>query len=189
MTSRKVLLLDRVTTLVLALLLGASGVLIIWWWTGGSPLPDRTDLTSISQVIDRPWWPWASAAIGVVLLLAGLRWTAAHLARHRVSRLTLPGTDVRGRLSLEGAKAVDSAAAAFADTLGVRSAKGVVNRDRGQLVAHVRAVIEPEVDLHRVARQAAEVSSSLAHVIGRDDLRCSFELTVARRGRSPRRVR
>lgn len=188
MISRRTLLLDRFATLILALVLVASGALAIWWWSGESPFLARTDLTRIGDLVSQAWWPWASAAVGVLLILLGLRWIAAHLPHRRVSRLTLEGTDATGRLSVEGSRAIAAAADAFADTLGVRSAKGTVRVDRGQLVARIKAVIEPEADLSLIAARADELSSLLAHVIGRDDLRCSVELTVGSRVRSGPRV-
>lgn len=55
-------------------------------------------------------------------------------------------------------------------------------RDRGQLVARLSAVIEPECDLKVVAARADEVSAQLRQVLDRDDVRCSVELRVAAYG-------
>lgn len=189
MTSPRMLFLDRVATLLLAVSFVATGALAIWWWTGDSPLAQRTSAAPVSDLVAMTWFPWASAALGSVLIVMGLRWIAAHVSNNHVSRLALTGSSSEGTLTINASHAANAAADAFADTLGVRSAKGFINKDRGQLVAHIKAVIEPEADLASVSARADEVSSQLAQVIGRHDLRCSVELSVAGRGRSLSRVR
>jgi hypothetical protein len=186
--SRSTLALDRLATFVLALVLIAGGILGIWWWTGDSSLAARSDTTPVQDLVAKDWWPWVSAAAGLILILIGIRWMAAHVSRTKVKQLSLTGTGSAGKLGVDGTKAVGAAAEAFADTLGVRSAKGHVNRDRGQIVAEINAIIEPEADLALLAEQADLVSAQLAHVLGRSDLRCSVQLTVARHGRSMDRV-
>ncbi len=188
MTSRKLLLLDRVATFLLALVLLALAGMAIWWFTGTSPLPERTKTAALQEVVDQQWWPWAAAAAGVVLILLGLRWLLAHLSSPRVSRLTLRGSHPGGKLAIDASRAASAAAQAFAATPGVRSAKGQIVKDRGRMVATVSAVIEPEADLPLLAAGADQVSADLAEVLGRDDLRCSVQLRVATRGRSLARV-
>jgi len=183
MISRKILLIDRIATLVLGLALVAGGALGLWWWSGDSPFVSVSDTGAVQRVVDMVWWPTASVAVGVLLILLGLRWAAAHLSRAKVDKLYLPGSGSQGKLDVDGSKVVGAAADVLADTLGVRSATGKIMRDRGQLVARIDAVIEPEADLGQIAESADLVSAQLAEVLGRDDLRCSVELRVARAGR------
>lgn len=188
MISRTLLLLDRVATLLLALVLIAGGALGIWWWTGSSPLATRTNTTALRRVVAMDWWPWASTAVGIVLIYFAIRWIASHLSRSNVSDLTLRGSGHAGTLVVDAGKVSDAAAAAFADTLGVRNAKGSITRDRGQLVAKITATIEPHADLMSISNTADLVSAQLHQVLGRDDVRCRVELRVAKRGTSPARV-
>ncbi|MEP6814743.1 MAG: hypothetical protein ABI873_04235 [Marmoricola sp.] len=188
MISRTTLFVDRLATLLLALVLVAGGTLGVWWWTGNSPLAGVTDTTSITDLVDTGWWPWASAGAGVLLVLIGLRWLAVHVRSTRVKHLYLRGSGSAGKLDVDGSKVAGAAATAFADTLGVRDAKGSVRRRRGQLVGNLTATIEPEADLALIAESADRVAAQLAQVLGRDDLRCSIELRVAARGRSLPRV-
>lgn len=188
MISRATLLLDRVATLGLAAVLAVAGLLGIWWWSGTGPLPSTTTTKTATSVVDAEWWPWVSAVGGLLLILLGLRWLAAHVARNTVSRLTLSGSGSDGKLDADGSKVAGAAATALTNTLGVRSANGSVRRNRGQLVANLKATLEPEADLALVAASADQVSSELSQVLDRKDLRCSVELTVARRGRSLPRV-
>jgi hypothetical protein len=187
MANRGTLLLDRLATILIALALIAAGVLGIWWWSDRSPLPGTIDVAAARELTETAWWPWITAIAGVFLVLLGLRWILAHLNRRKVSRLHLHGSGPGGRLDASGSKVVGAAADALSDTLGVRSARGVVVRDRGQLVARLSAVVEPECDLRAVAERADTVSVQLAQVLGRDDVRCSVQLRVAPRGgRLPR---
>ncbi len=188
MISQTTLALDRFATLIVASVLIAGGALGVWWWTGESSLADRSDTAPLQDFVMMAWWPWASAVVGVLLILIGLRWMAAHLSRTKVTRLNLTGSGAGGMLGVDASKVANAAADTFADTLGVRSAKGRVNRDRGQIVAQIDATIEPEADLSTIAEQADLVSAQLAHVLGRNDLRCSVQLTVARHGRPTDRV-
>lgn len=191
--TRLTLLVDKIATLVLALVLLAGGLTAVWWWSdrpvAGRTLPGTADTAPVADVVTASWFPWAAAATGVVLGLVGLRWVLAHLATGRVRTLRLPGSGTTGRLEVDAGKVTAAAADAFADTLGVRSARGVVVRDRGQLVARLDATLEPEADLEHVARRAEEMSGQLAAALGRPDLRFSLRLRVATRGRSLTRVR
>ena len=188
MTTRKTLLIDRITTFVLAAVFLAGGAAAIWWWSGrsinGTELPTTSDTTAATDVVDQSWFAWTAAVASVLIALVALRWIAAHLIPNTVSRLRLGSSDTTGRLDANASKVVGAAADAYADTLGVRSAKGSVIRDRGQLVARIDATIEPDSDLALLARRADEVSSQLLTVLERDDLRCSLHLKVALRGRA-----
>ncbi len=187
MISRTTVFVDRVATVLLGLVLLALGIALVWWWAGTSPFPDTLSVTGARTLVAHDWWPWASGAVGVLLVLLGLRWLAAHVAGPAVHTLGLEGSGSRGRLDVAAGKLAAAAADAFADTLGVRSAKGRFVKDRGQLVARIRASVEPDADLGRVAAQADLVSAQLAQALDRDDVRCRVELTVASWGsRLPR---
>lgn len=188
MISRKLLLLDRVATLLLALTLIGVGALGIWWWTGPSQLAAQTNTSGAQRIVAMQWWPWASAVVGLILIYLGIRWIASHLSRSNVTDLRLRGSGNDGVLVVNADNVVAAAADAFADTLGVRDTSGAMTRDRGQLVAKISAVIEPHADLAVLATQADLVSGQLSQVLARDDVRCRVELRVARRAHAPARV-
>ncbi|MDQ3158000.1 MAG: alkaline shock response membrane anchor protein AmaP [Actinomycetota bacterium] len=188
MISRKLLLADRFAALILAAALIAAGALGALWWSGRTSLPDRTSTQPLLDVVDADWWPWVSAVAGIALILLGLKWVLAHLANPKVRRLRLPSSGVSGKLEVDGSKVVDAAAESFSSARGVRNVKGTLVRDRGQLTARLHAVIEPDADLHDLAKHAEEVSSHLQHVLQRDDLRFSVQLRTARRPKPLPRV-
>ncbi|GAB3996531.1 Asp23/Gls24 family envelope stress response protein [Nocardioides marmoraquaticus] len=179
MITRTVLAVDRLATLLLSLALLAGGAAAIWWWTGTSGLPRTLSTGPVTDVTDAAWFPAAAAATGLVLALLGLRWLTAHVRRTTVPSLHLRGSGRQGRLQVDTSRVAAAAAAAYADTLGVRSARGRVVRDRGQLVVRISATIDRDADLALLAEQADRVATELAGVLERPELRCSVELKVA----------
>ena len=188
MSSRTTLAVDRTVIIVVGLVLLVGGLALGWWWSGYSPFPSTLRTTGARDLIAMSWWGAASALVGLLLILLGLRWLLAHLTSQGVGRLHLAGSGAAGRLDVAASKVAGAAADALADTIGVRSARGRVVRDRGQMVARLSAVVEPECDLALVARRSDLVSGQLRQALERDDLRCSVELRVAATSRRLPRV-
>lgn len=180
--SRAVVALDRVATLVGALALIAAGVAGIVWWRGDLGLSGPLDAGAAADLTTQPWWPWVLGLLGAALVLLGLRWLAGHVLTRGVGEVRLPGTGRAGRLTAQVTPVAQAAAEVLADTHGVRSARGTIHRDRGQLVARLRATIEPEADLAVVVASADRVAADLKTVLGREDLHCLVTLNVARSG-------
>jgi hypothetical protein len=78
--------------------------------------------------------------------------------------------------------AVATAAEVLADDPMIRSAKGAVLADRGELVVRLRATVDPDADLGAVVDACDAVLADLAHVLPADQLRSRVELSVLRRG-------
>lgn len=187
MISRATVAVDRLAALVVAVVLIAGGsAAITWWFHLVSGLPRSIDVSALSDATNRSWWPWAAAVVGLLLVLVGLRWMVAHLPRRSVSHLTLPGSDRSGRLRVAARPLAAAAAASLATADGVTSSSGQVRRERGQLVAALRATITPDADLEAVAQAADRAARELAGVLGRDDVRCVVRLRVASAGSTAR---
>ena len=191
--SRATLAFDRIIAAVLGLVLIAAGVIGVLWWARRLPgLPDKVTLSSVSwlpTLTEQSWWPWALGAFGVLLVLLGLRWIGGHIPSRGVSHLSLPGSGSDGQLLAEAKPVASAAADAFAQTPGVRSAKGSIQRDRGQLMARIDATIEREADLGMIAAASDTVSADLRQALERDDLSCQVQLRTARANRKLTRVR
>ena len=187
--SRAVIAWDRVVTLLIGLLLISVGLAGILWWLGTFlGWPQQLQADRALELAEEAWWPWAVGAAGILLILLGLLWLAAHVPDRRVSNLKLPGSTAQGRLDAKARPIAGAAAEAFALTPGVRSARGTIQRDRGQLVAKLRATIEQQADLTAIAAAADRVSADLRQVTQRDDLVCQVNLGVARTARDMSRV-
>lgn len=186
--TRGTLAFDRVMTALAGLVLLAVGVLGILWWAGrlGSA-PTRVDLSSIRWWASQQWWPWALVVGGVVLALLGLRWLFSHLPRSGVSHLTLPGSGTEGRLLVATGPAMEAAAGSLERTPGVRSARGRIDHDRGQVVASFNATIDRDADLRVVAAAVDDMTGQLQSVLERQDLYSRVLLrTAGRNQRAPR---
>ncbi|WP_299037835.1 hypothetical protein [uncultured Pseudokineococcus sp.] len=193
MIKRSVLGVDRLAAFVAGLLLLALGTALVLWWGGWlvrlwPQAPDELTLRTATDAFAAPWWAGASLVAGVVLGLLALWWLLAHRPHRSTGPVRLQGSDGSGGLLLEGSAAVSTAADVLEDAHGVRSARGRLVRDRGELVAEVSAVVEPTADLERVASAAEEVLTDLAVVLGRPDIRGRVRLAVARDVRREARV-
>lgn len=193
--SRSTLAADRVVVLVLGLLVALLGLLAGAWYLsvrGWLPLevttPTSLSTAPVDDLAAAPWWPWALGVLGVLLVLVGLRWLAAHLPDRGVGRLRVAGHTSADKLEADAGNVADAAADALGLTEGVRSARGSVRHERGQLVATLRVTIEQGADLQVVARACDTTSADLARVLGRDDLRCLVQVHVSRRDRALPRV-
>lgn len=186
--SRAVLVLDRIAAVVVALLLIASGLAGLAWWRGSLGLSGPLDASAVVDQTTQPWWPWVAGLVGAVLVLLGLRWLAGHVITRGVGQVRLPGTGKQGRLTAQVKPVAQAASDVLQTADGVRSVRGTINRDRGQLVARLTATIEPQADLATVTAAADAVSADLKKVLEREDLHCLVNLRVARRGRHMSRV-
>ncbi len=187
--SRATIAFDRVVAFLAGLVLLAAGVVAILWWSDhlGS-VPRKVDLGSFASVTGQPWWPWALGAAGVVLTLLGIRWLAAHLPDRGVRQVELEGSGASGRLVVDPTAVVSAAAEELARTPGVQSVRGLMQRDRGQLVARFNTSVDRRADLHLVGQAADTVTADLGRVLQRDDVVASVRLRVARTDQPPPRV-
>jgi hypothetical protein len=190
---RTVLGLDRIAAVLLGLVLLALGVVTAAWSNGvlyrlWPQFPHQLSTGRTTEILNTTWWPWASGGVGGLAVLLGLWWLIAHLPRGRVGTLVLPGSGRSGRLLADPSGIAGTAAEVLAETPGIRSVRGRVHRDRGQLVIDLTATLDPRADLTDVIEATDAVATDLQSVLGRDDARARVLLTVARRARPRPRV-
>ncbi|KRD43746.1 hypothetical protein ASE38_05935 [Cellulomonas sp. Root930] len=183
---RSILGFDRVLVLLLGLLLILVGVAAVGWQTGflESLWPDVPDEVAVDsgQVTGSSSFAALAGIVGGALVVIGLWWLLAHLPRRSVGSLRLPSGAQPGRLLVDPGPAVATAAEVLAEDPMIRSAKGAVLADRGELVVRLRATVDPDVDLGAVVDACDGVLADLAHVLPTDQLRSRVELSVLRRG-------
>lgn len=190
---RSILAFDRVLVLLLGLVLIVVGVAAVGWQTGflASIWPDVPDEVAVDtgQLTEASNFPVVAGVAGSALVVVGLWWLLAHLPRRSVGSLRLPAGDQPGRLVVDPGPAVATAAQVLADDPLIRSARGAVLADRGELVVRLRATVDPDTDLGAVVAACDGVLADLAHVLPTEQLRSRVELSVLRRGETGPRVR
>lgn len=107
--------LDRLATIVVAVLLIALGLVLIDWryHLVLHTYSRRISLGPVPQWATTSWWPWALAAATVVLGLIGLWWLLAHLRRATANDTKMAQSDPGGTITLD----TSSLATAMADAL------------------------------------------------------------------------
>lgn len=188
--SRATIAVDRVVMFAVAVVLIGVGIAgIAWWFDLATLLPARTDLTGALDTVRQSWWPWVTGVVGLIAVLAGLRWLISHVPDRGVGDLTLSGSGPGGKLRAAPGPVAQAAARVLAAAPGVRSSTGKVLHERGQLVARLTATIETTADLRAIAAAADQVAAELGAVLGREDLHCQIQLKTATRTRAQPRVR
>jgi hypothetical protein len=186
---RGVIAVDRLAAFVLGVALVAAGAAALGWWYDLIPdAPARLRFSWLPDTTQTTWWPWATGAAGVLLVLTGLIWLIRHFRSRGVGRLRLVGSDHTGRLTADANAAATAAGHTLSQTAGVRSSTGRVVSDRGQLVAELNLTIEPTADLATVQAASEQASHDMHRIVGRDDLRHRVRLHVARHEKTSARV-
>lgn len=189
--SRGVAAAERIAVLIAGLALLVLGAAAAAWerdW-----IPDAVDRLDLSALLDRTgesWWPWAVGLLGLLLVIVGLLWLRAHARRRSLGRLKLPGTGQGGSLEADSGALVDAASAALGEAPGVTARGGRIWRDQREVVAELRAGLDPGADLDEVADAADRAGAVLAAALGpQAPARCRVLLVRGRRWSRRTRVR
>ncbi len=187
--SRTLAGLDRVMVALAGLVLVVGGVAGIVWqlklWDRASGTVSARWLPTAAQ---QWWWPWAVAAIGVVLIVVALRWLAAHFSRSKITSTRLPGSDSSGRLTVDLTALAAAAAASLTDTPGVRSTAGKAVDERGLRTITLTVTVDPSADLPTVTSAAERVCAELATVLPDRSLATRVHLRTARGSTATRSI-
>ncbi|MDX2967883.1 hypothetical protein [Kribbella solani] len=178
---RGVITLDRAVGTLISLVLIAAGTLALCWYYNVFPTAP-TELTSRTPAdySHSTWWPWATGAAAIAVLLLGLFWLTRHLPRRTNSRFTLPSTITNGRLLADANAAATAAAEGLAARPEFRDGSGRIRADRGQLVAELHCTIEPAANLDAVHAAVTQATQDLHAVLGIPALHHRTHLRVAR---------
>lgn len=181
--SRAVIAVDRIAAALIGLILLAAGAYALAWSRRGVlSLPQQLQTTGLSSLTEQGWWPLALGLTGLILVLFGLRWLAAHIPERAMPTLRVPGSDNSGRLTVSSQAVADAAAEELEQTAGVESARARLIYDRGQAVLSMHSVITADADLEAIGTAADVVTAHVIDVTARNDLRCRIQLSVNRSG-------
>jgi hypothetical protein len=165
--SRTLAALDRLATLLLGVALLAIGAAMLIWHTGIiADMPNTISIPGLVSACDTAWWPWVTAASGVVLVLIGMGWLFSHHPAQRARQLTLSGSGQAGRLTADLGSLADAAAAELASHPALRSAKAKAIHDRGSLRIQLEATAASAESLAAAADAADQTANTIAAMIG-----------------------
>lgn len=188
--TRTAVALDRLAALLIGVLLIVLGAGALVWNTDlFSDTPEAITAPAFTTATTEPWWGWAMAGAGVILLVVGLRWLLSHSPAQRAKTLRLDGTDRTGTLSADLGAVADGVAAALADIAGVQSAKGKAIIDRGLTTLDFSLSVGVDRDLGPVITDIDEVAAQVPRSTGDPGIAVRFRIRAERLpGRPPDRV-
>lgn len=181
--SRRLAALDRTVVLLLAVALLAAGLLALEWRFRlvSSDYPDQIELGGAGALAEAPWWPWAVAAVGLLLGLLGLVWLVKHLDRPSVPEVGLPLSRPDGRLRVD----LSSLGSALADQLGTLApvdhvrARSIGTQDHP--VLQLRADLAPGARGRDVQDAAARCAADLRRALPDTDVQLQLLLDAPAR--------
>lgn len=178
--SRVVIALDRLCALVLGVALLALGVGAIAWQANRlSWAQDTLTAPWLVTATGARWWPWATGAGGVVLIVLGGWWLVAHVPRRRLGEIRLPGSGPEGILRVSTVAVAAAAARSLAAAHGVREANGRAMIDRGVPTIVVTGTVDPMADLTELAVTATRVQQEIDQALDGAEMATRVHLHVA----------
>ena len=169
--TRKLVTIDRVAGIVVALLLIAGGlVLMDWKLEKVLSLPSVVRLPGLLKTSALAWWPLATAILAVLLILLGLRWLVAHLPRVRTSEAKLGESSGEGRMRLDTASVARASASALQSELVLPEARGRVREVRGRPLVQLDARCFRDTSVAEVRERAERVARDIDRAFPSGDL-------------------
>lgn len=176
MTTRRTRGTDRTATIVLGLVLIALAALVWEWRLDLTGLLDpQGQVAGVSSVVESSWWPWAAAAVGLVLGILGLLWLLAHLPRPTRGTTRLSGSDATGRLEADHASLAKTLAERWAALAPVTGTRGRTSRDAPDVVL-VSGHVELEADVEDILDAADRIEREVVEAFPDLDVRVRFLL-------------
>jgi hypothetical protein len=123
---------DRLAALICGLALIALGLgLLVWNTDLFAGIPQTLTAPGLVTAAGTAWWPWAVAAVGVVLVLVAVRWLLSHTPKAKVKAVQLAADKRFGSITADLGAVADAAARALEQSPDAHSAKGKAVIDRG----------------------------------------------------------
>ncbi|MCK0176092.1 alkaline shock response membrane anchor protein AmaP [Mycolicibacterium sp. F2034L] len=158
--TRSAVVLDRLVVALTGLLLVAGGAGALWW-TFGPRATAPLALGPAATAVDQTWWPWAGGAAGVIVILVGLRWLAAHRRPPRARTLNIG----RG-MTADVASLADAAAVALEARPDVVAAGARSVTERGVPTVMLTATVAARAGLPAAVAAVDQVSATVEDMLG-----------------------
>jgi hypothetical protein len=159
---------ERVAVFAVGVAFMAVGAAAVAWeldWIPGAL--EQLDLAVVVDLPEAGWWPWAVGGAGLVLVVVGLLWLAAHTRRRTVHRLELSGSDTGGRLTVDSSAVVESTRPTLEEAAGLKLRSGrIIDGDHRERLIDLQAGLDPGADLDEAADAAQRAAEELAANLG-----------------------
>lgn len=187
--TRSLATLDRLAVLLVglaAIVVGAAAV--VWQLDLTNRVRGTVTAPWLTGATTQGWWPWASGAAGVVLVLLAGRWLLAHVPGRKLSDVRLRGSNKTGRLTTD----LSALAAAGADSLlgtpGIRSASGRAVDDRGRRTLQLTITLDPTANVTTVTTATDQACRDLGAALGDPGTATRVHLHTARSTKGVKRT-
>ena len=171
----------------LALLAGAA--LFIAWMMRWLDPGDEIETDPVLSLAEEVWWPWALAALGVLLVLLGVRWLVAQAPRSGATDVRLPGSGHGGRFTAALSPVLQTAADALErQPLITKVATSTQDRDE-RLAVVFDVTMRADAPLSTVVDAVDRHLDEVHRVIGRSDFDYRVRIGVDDAPRPGRRLR
>lgn len=165
--TRLAVVFDRLATLLLGVALVAVGAGAVAWQRGELVDGRSLSFAAAADATRMEWWPWASGGVGILLVIAGIRWLLTHKPARKASRVTLKTPAASLPPSTADATSVAHAAAvAIQRDPAVLKASGDATIERGRPTVTVSATVHARHGLRAGARAADDTAREVATMLG-----------------------
>lgn len=185
--TRRLVVIDRLVTLVVGLGLVAGGLALLDWklelvrsW------PSTIELGGYPELSDRSWWWWSIGGAGVVLGLVALLWLLAHVPRPHRAPVRTESRTALGAVKIDVESLARAAGRRFENLAPVIEASGSSRRLRRQDVVELKARIDLRSDGPLILDAARQCRDDVAATLPDRQVACRVLLSGPRRVRRPR---
>ena len=193
--TRSTVAVDRLATAIIGLLLVAGGAAVLLWDTALiDDIPEYITAPGPVSAFESSWWPWASAGVGVVLVLVALRWLVAHRPASKIDRASVAGeksnTEVErtipGRATADVTALASASARALETYAAIKKASAKAVIDRRQRTIVINATAESPELLGEAGRAADQVARDAVTMIGDSSLATRTVIYIEKRHKATR---
>lgn len=156
---------DRAVTLVVGLSLIALPIAAWQWHIGKLHGGKALRLPEVEHVMHAGWWPFATGAGGLILVLVGLRWLAAHRPARRATRVALDYDDDRS-VTVNANAVARASATALKSKAEVLKASGSAAVRGGIPTVTLTATVPARHGLHAGVRAADATMRTAGAMLG-----------------------
>lgn len=159
--TRRAVTVDRIAALLLGIGLLALGLAAVAWQRGTLWQSRALDLSAAAALTGTPWWPWASGAAGILLILLALRWLLSHRRAPRVTRLGLADG-----LTADASSVAQVAATTLAGHPHIVKATGCAAAEHGSPTITLTVTLPARSPLDAGVSTATDTVGTITHMLG-----------------------